>query len=77
MEMLTRTASQECIDYVLADYQDNAWYNGPEPAGDVEELAQYWNEYVTDRELSGIPIPEGLTVELYCTIWNALYEMEV
>ena len=64
----------DLVDYIFADYQDNVWYNGDQPAGTVEELRPYWDEYVSDRKEMDYPVPEGLTVELYVEIWDLWYE---
>lgn len=75
MNTILDTLPQELTDYVFTDYQENVYYNGHEKAEPVEVLRPYWNEYVTDREKLDYPVPEGLTPELYCEIWNAWYEV--
>ena len=75
MKTILDTLPEELTDYVFSDYQDNVWYNGHEPAEPVEVLRPYWDEYVSDRAGMDYPVPEGLTPELYCQIWDAWYQV--
>lgn len=75
MKTILDTLPEELTDYVFSDYQDNVWYNGHEPAEPVEVLRPYWDEYVSDRVGMDYPVPEGLTPELYCRIWDAWYQV--
>lgn len=75
MATILDTVPEVISDYVFTDYQDNVWSNGHERAEPVEVLRPYWDEYVADREKVGFPVPEGLTPELYCEIWNAWYDV--
>jgi len=75
MNTILDTLPAALTDYVFSDYQENVYYNGHEPAESVDVLRPYWEEYVTDRQTIGYPVPEGLTPELYCEIWNAWYEV--
>lgn len=75
MKTVIDSFPEELTDYVFSDYQDNVWYNGHEPAEPVDVLRPYWDDYVRDREAVGDPVPEGLTPELYCEIWDAWYKI--
>ena len=75
MNTILDTLPQELTDYVFTDYQENVYYNGHEKAEPVEVLRPYWEEYVDDRKAIDYPVPEGLTPELYCAIWDAWYDV--
>lgn len=75
MSNILEALPKELTDYVFSDYQENVLYNGHEQAEPVEVLRPYWNEYVAERKELDYPVPEGLTPDLYCKIWDAWYKV--
>ena len=57
--------------FVSDDWTDLNWYKHPEPVT-VSAVAPYWDEFIQDCVRSGREIPEGLTIDLYVSIWNDL-----
>ena len=61
-------------EFVLDDFQEAVWYDGVVQCPPAEELAKYFDEFISDCHESGRFVPEGLTPELYYTIWMEEYD---
>ena len=62
-------------DFVLDDYQETFWHDGNLPCPPPEELAPYFDEFLTDCRIMGREVPEGLTVENYYRTWMEEYSL--
>ena len=71
------TVSAAVRDFVLDDFQETVWYDGVLPCPPAEELAPYFPQFLADCEDIGRPVPDGLTPEIYHSIWMEEYERRI
>ena len=62
---------EKIVDFVTDDFINHCWSDDPEPQT-VADFAPYWDEFNRDCLEWGNPVPEGMTVEDYVSIWNDL-----
>jgi len=61
--------SQEIRDFVAADVYDNGLYEAPKHIT-AADVSPYYDEYLYARTEEGLPVPDGLTVDIYVAVWN-------